>query len=580
MRRGATIGIISGMSVAMLAAGGYGAYSLVAGSDDSGGESGKPKARTVLAEPPTPEQATAGAKAFLDAWAAGDISKAAALTDDPGAATTALTAFRDKVRPTALALTPGGPATPAAYASATGNPSAKPSAKPSASADPSAAASASPTAGPTGLLMGFKAKAEFEGTNKTWDYDGFLGVLKMSDNTTAVRWDPSVIHPKLGQGETISTEKIFSAPTGLVDRNNARITSATFTPAMFTRLQATVQSLAKDDPNADPNTVGSGVVITGPKNETETIYKIIEPKQSKPLKLTIDNALQAAAEKAVADFKGKPGSIVAIEPSTGHVLAFANSAGEFNRAFDGKSAPGSTMKIVSATALLEAGVTPDTVVPCPAKSTNPRAIPNSFTDVYPTNTLKQDFMISCNTAFIEQARTSLKPSTLGSTAKEVYGIGLEWKTGLSNADGSVPDPGSNKDEWAMQMIGQGKVQMNPLAIASITATVKSGEFKQPILIAGLPQPKAPRTLSAEVASGLRSMMAATAKEGTAKGAMASVSGDVGAKTGSAEATGIETSNSWFTAYRGNLAVAAEVEGGGHGADAAGPAVASVLMAGR
>ncbi|MGW4895205.1 penicillin-binding transpeptidase domain-containing protein [Kitasatospora sp. NPDC004240] len=578
MRRGAKIGIISGVSVALLAGGGYGAYSLVGGSDDAKADG--PKPRTVLAEPPTPEQAAAGAKAFLDAWAAGDISKAAGLTDNPGAATTALGAFRDKVKPTSLALTAGGPAEPTAFASATGTPAptkaATPAATPGASGAPSSPAA---TPGPSGLLMGFKAKAEFEGTNKTWDYNGFLSVLKMSDNTVAVRWDPTVIHPKLGQGETISTEKIFSQPSSVTDRNGKAIQSPTFTAARLTRLQATAAALAKDDPNADQSDAGTGVVITGP-NSTETIYKVVEPKPAKPLKLTIDGALQAAADKAIADLKGKPGSIVAIEPSTGHVLAFANSAGEFNRAFDGKQPPGSTMKIVSATALLEAGVTPDTVVPCPEKSTNAVAIPNSFPGAFPTNTLKQDFMMSCNTAFIEQGRTSLKPATLGTTAKEVFGIGLEWKTGLQNADGVVPDPGSNKDEWAMQMIGQGKVQMNPLAIASITATVKSGEFKQPILVPGLPQQKAPRALSPEVAAGVRSMMAATAKDGTAKGAMSGVSGDVGAKTGSAEATGITTTNSWFTAYRGNLAVAAEVEGGGHGADAAGPAVASVLMAGR
>lgn len=74
------------------------------------------------------------------------------------------------------------------------------------------------------------------------------------------------------------------------------------------------------------------------------------------------------------------------------------------------------------------------------------------------------------------------------------------------------------------------------------------------------------------------MMAATAKDGTAKAVMNGISDNAGAKTGSAEATGVETTNSWFTAYRGNIAIAAEVQGGGHGADAAGPAVASVIKA--
>lgn len=74
------------------------------------------------------------------------------------------------------------------------------------------------------------------------------------------------------------------------------------------------------------------------------------------------------------------------------------------------------------------------------------------------------------------------------------------------------------------------------------------------------------------------MMAATATGGTAKDVMAGISDNAGAKTGSAEATGIATTNSWFTAYRGNLAIASEVEGGGHGVEAAGPAVASLIKA--
>ncbi|MGW2545815.1 penicillin-binding transpeptidase domain-containing protein, partial [Kitasatospora sp. NPDC001574] len=131
MRSGAKTGIITGVAVAMLAAGGYGAYSLVGGSGDSD-EAPAKKPRTVVAEPPSAEQAAAGAKDFLAAWAAGDLAKAASLTDDPATATTALTAFRDQVKPSGLTLAPAGPATPAAFASATGTPSP---AKPSATAD-------------------------------------------------------------------------------------------------------------------------------------------------------------------------------------------------------------------------------------------------------------------------------------------------------------------------------------------------------------------------------------------------------------------------------------------------------------
>ncbi|MFE2111054.1 penicillin-binding transpeptidase domain-containing protein [Kitasatospora sp. NPDC059463] len=585
MRNGAKTGLITGVAVAMLAAGGYGAYSLVGGSDDKG-EAPAKKQRTVVAEPPTAEQAAAGLKDFLDAWAAGDLAKAAALTDDPTAATAALTAFQDQVKPSGLTLAPAGPATAAAFASATGTPSpaksTAPATTPAAPGDATAtdpAAAATPAA-PTGTLMTFKARAEFEGTSRVWDYNGFLGVVKMSDNTPAVHWAPSVIHPHLAAGETISVQPLPPLAGNVVDRNNKPLNSPSVTPLIATA-QAKVAKLLADQ-NKDQSDNGTGVVITNPADQNGTpdrLFTIVDPKPPKPFKLTLDATLQAAAEKAMTDLGGKKGSIVAIEPSTGQVLAFANApVTGLNRAFQGQLAPGSTLKILTSTALLEAGINPDTPVPCPVLSSNPKKIPNSFPDPFPNNTLQQDFMQSCNTAFIDQGLASLKPGALTTTAKDVYGIGLNWQTGLPSFDAVVPDAGTNKDEQAMQSIGQGKVQMNPLAIASITATVQSGSFKQPILVAELPQQKAARDMTPDVAGKLRQMMAATATGGTAKDVMAGISDNAGAKTGSAEATGIATTNSWFTAYRGNLAVAAEVEGGGHGVDAAGPAVASIIKA--
>jgi cell division protein FtsI/penicillin-binding protein 2 len=59
-------------------------------------------------------------------------------------------------------------------------------------------------------------------------------------------------------------------------------------------------------------------------------------------------------------------------------------------------------------------------------------------------------------------------------------------------------------------------------------------------------------------------------------AMAGLRGDIGAKTGSAEVDGQAKSNSWFTGFRDDVAAAAVTQAGGHGGDAAGPIVASVL----
>ncbi|MDH6136343.1 hypothetical protein P3T37_005768 [Kitasatospora sp. MAA4] len=577
MRNGAKTAIVSSVLVAMVGAGGYGAYTLV-GSDSKSGTKG-PKARTVVAEAPSADLAASGAAAFLADWAKGDLAGASQLTDDPQNALTALTAFQDKVKPSALTLVAGGPATPAAFASATAAPSS--SAAPSASASPSPSAAASASAAPANqVLLSYRSKAEFANTTNVWQYTGYLGLVKMSDGTAAVHWAPTVINPQLGAGETITTQPVFAPPTSVVDRNGKSL-------AAFPSLSQILAKYQQGAPTGDPADAGTAVVITDDsgKKAAQSLFTVAAPKPGKPLKLTIDATLQAAAEQAVKEqyAKGTPAGAVAVEPSTGHILAVANApATGFNTAFQGRNAPGSTMKVITATALLEAGIDPNATMPCPATVTTGQTIKNDFDGDHLDFTFAHDFAISCNTAFIKQATATLKSGTLASTAQDVFGIGPAWKTGFPSADGVVPPAGQSKDETAVEYIGQGNVLMNPLAMASVAATVQNGTFKQPILVAGLPQVAAARQLSPDVLAKLRTLMAGTTQaslDGTAVKAMAGLSGDIGAKTGTAEVTGKPT-NSWFTAFRDNLAVSVEVIGGGFGADSAAPAAAEVLKLGN
>ena len=137
-------------------------------------------------------------------------------------------------------------------------------------------------------------------------------------------------------------------------------------------------------------------------------------------------------------------------------------------------------------------------------------------------------------------------------------------------------------ETAASYIGQGKVQMSPLDLASVSATVINGGFRQPVIV---PQDLDGRELATakplpgSMAAQLQQMMHAATTNGTAVKAMAGVPGPKGAKTGSAEVDQQGKSNSWFTGYGNGLAAAALVQSGGHGGDAAGPVVARVLRAG-
>ncbi|GDY76306.1 hypothetical protein SAV31267_057910 [Streptomyces avermitilis] len=195
-------------------------------------------------------------------------------------------------------------------------------------------------------------------------------------------------------------------------------------------------------------------------------------------------------------------------------------------------------------------------------------------------TLANSFLRSCNTAFVKYA-DEVKVDSLTKEAEDRFGLGGDnWKTGIISFDGSVPASGG--PNTAANMIGQGEVQMNPLNMASVTATAMTGAFRQPYLVPRSLDDRefaAAKGLASNTVTQLKAMMRLTATQGTAAGVMAGLGGDIGAKTGSAEVDGQAKSNSWFTGYRNDIAAAATTEEGGHGGDAAGPIVAAVLRTG-
>ncbi|WP_344622028.1 penicillin-binding transpeptidase domain-containing protein [Kitasatospora arboriphila] len=551
VHKGVKIGI-GGVCVAMLGVGGYGAYNIATALT---GDGDKPKGpRTVVAGSPTQEQAAEAAKAFLAAWSKGDLEAAGKETDRPDAADAALAAFRSKLKPTAVTMTPGGP-------------TAAPAGAPVQSSANAAQA----------VNLSFSAKVEFAGSGKPWTYSGVLPMVKMSDGRAAVQWGPAVVHPHLAVGKTLDVKPVFAQAAQVTDRKGRQLTGF---PSLLGLLDVFKQGTA-----GDPADAGSGVVISDDagKAKPEQLFVITEPKPVPSLKLTLDATLQKAAEDAVKE-QAKAGthkaSLVAIEPSTGNVLAFANAPADGqNRAFVGGTAPGSTMKVVTGAALLEAGVTPQTPIACPASTTaGGQQVSNDFPEAHPEFTFRQDFAQSCNTAFINTGHDRLQADSLPKIAKEVFGLGLVWHTGLPAFDTDIPVP-SNINGALPEFIGQGAIRTNPLAMASVSATVQSGIFRQPVLVTGKTDvAKASRTLDPKVLADLRSLMRAVVTEGTAREPMAGIS-DVYAKTGTAEVDGKGT-NSWFTAYRGDLAVSAEVEGGGHGSQAAAPAAAKLLRIGN
>ncbi|PYC80244.1 hypothetical protein C7C46_13230 [Streptomyces tateyamensis] len=555
-RRTVTV-VVAAATVGLLAVGGIAAYNLgsaVLGAPDR--HAAAVSANTHPAGRPSADEARTAAGAFLADWSKGDLTSAGAVTDQPDKATSALSSLHDNLAYSSLTL---------ALAPAAAYPSPSPG-------DPGVSVTL-----PFTVTMAFP-----NATAAPWSYTGELDLLRTTSGSTVVHWTEGVMHPSLGPKQYLKVAANSAPPVQYTDRNGRPLDAfPSLAPILLALKSGAAPTAQPSDDDSAAN--GRAVVAQDPATgKAVQLYVISAPPATQAQRLTIDANLQQAAEQAVnaSSLGGLPTSLVAVEPSTGQVLAVANSKGDaFNRALLGKQEPGSTMKVITAAALLEAGDQPDTNVACPEQATSPRTWKNDFTGSFPDYTLTDDFAHSCNTAFIAESLSKLTPASIPTVAKEQFGLGLTWSLapGVPNADTTVPTPASG-DGRAAAAIGQGETS-NALGMASVAATVQSGTFRQPILLAGQQQVSAPGSLPKAVAGGLRTMMAATATRGTAQEPMAGLSGQVGAKTGTAE-NGTPTPNSWFIAYRGNLAVAAEVEHGGHGAGAAGSAVAQVLRLGN
>jgi len=302
----------------------------------------------------------------------------------------------------------------------------------------------------------------------------------------------------------------------------------------------------------------------------------------KPVRVTLDVNAQVAAEEALASQTTTPTALVAIRPSTGEVVAAANGpAAAGQTATTGRSAPGSTFKIVTALALLRAGLTPDTPVTCtPTVTIDGRSFKNY--DDYPADKvgaipLLTAFANSCNTAFISN-QGKITQAALADAAASL-GIGVDLDLGVPAFLGSVPATGTGTTH-AASMIGQAQVEVAPMDMATVVASVIKGSVVRPQLVYDNPAvaafPKPAKPLTATEAASLRQLMGAVVSEGS--GRVLAPSGVTLAKTGTAE-YGTATpplTHAWMVAGKGDLAVVAYVENGTSGSQSAAPLIASFL----
>ncbi|MFJ9819889.1 penicillin-binding transpeptidase domain-containing protein [Streptomyces sp. NPDC101151] len=538
--------VVGGMIAVVVGGAGFGVYALYdGGAAADEGTSASAGHRAVKSGPLTAAEIRTASTRFLTAWQHGRVSEAAAATDDSTAATALLTGYTKDAHLKDVTLAP---------------------------------------AAATGAKVPFSVKAtvSYRSLGKPLTYGSALTVVRRaSDGKPLVDWHASVVHPDLKDGDTLVTGESGTPPVTALDRDGKEMTAAAY-PSLGTVLDGLREKYGK--------TAGgkAGVelrVVRGKASKADKLSDktLVELSKGTPgtVRTTLSPTLQAVAEQQVG--KRERASVVVLRPSTGEILAVANSGHGFNTAFQGSLAPGSTMKIVTSTMLFEKGlVTPEASHPCPKTyKLAGWTFHNDADSEIKQGTFKQSFGASCNNAFINFA-PKLSDSDLTEEAQQVYGLGLNnWAVGVPSFDGSVPV--QSGAQMGASLIGQGGVRMNPLNMVSVAATVRTGVFHQPYLVSPSVDDrtlaKASRTMASKTQAELKDVMQYTAAYGTAAKAMAGLGPDYGAKTGSAEVDGQKKPNGWFTAYKGDLAAAGVVQAGGHGGDTAGPIVATLLKTG-
>ena len=311
-----------------------------------------------------------------------------------------------------------------------------------------------------------------------------------------------------------------------------------------------------------------------------------EPTDGADVETTLDPKVQGAAEKALADADlSAPGALVAIDVKTGEVLAAANSpTSGFDRALTGRYPPGSTFKVATSYAYLTRGITtPSSKVPCPASVTvDGREFTNyAGESISGSPTFFDDFTVSCNTAFVGLSG-KLGDDDLTDAAKAL-GIGAGWGDTLGvegTFAGSVPATTGGTDT-AAAAIGQGRVEVSPVALAVMAGSVGRGTFVPPVLVVD-PSGAAPRpvALDGDAVAQLRSMMASVVSSGSGTELRGTPGGPVRGKTGTAE-HGSEPDalpRVWFAGYQGDVAFAVLVEEGKSGGTVAAPIAKDFLTA--
>ncbi|HET8815735.1 MAG TPA: penicillin-binding transpeptidase domain-containing protein [Solirubrobacterales bacterium] len=338
---------------------------------------------------------------------------------------------------------------------------------------------------------------------------------------------------------------------------------------------------------------GSLIAVAEDGSSVRTLAQS-KPQPGTRVKTTIDPDLQ---EAAVAALGGRAGGVAVLDTRSGDVRALAGQA------FSAPQPPGSTFKVVTTVAALEAGVVEmdDEFEISEGVNVGGRFIYNANGE-FCGGSFREAFAHSCNAVFAPLG-PEVGNDRLVETAEKfgfneppsLYAPRIVAEVGPEES--TIPAEIGEDIDLGVSAIGQGEVLATPLAMASVSQAVANDGVRLPTsLVANRklrPDPEPARVMSEQTAEKLTELMVGVVAGGTGY-AGAIPEAQVAGKTGTAELgpkpgeedkeNPVQIKDAWFTAFapaeRPRLAVGVMlIEAEASGGEVAAPIASAVLSAG-
>ncbi len=439
-----------------------------------------------------------------------------------------------------------------------------------------------------------------------------------------IEWNPSLVFPGLGRGETLESKVKLAPRAAILAANGEALaegpaeerehplgdSSIDVTGEVGEASEEAVPLMARQGfPTGTPVGIsgleqafnrrlagkpGGQLLAVPPNGGAPRVIAEAEAEAGAPVKTTIDPELQ---EVAVAALAGRAGGIAVLDAKNGDVRALAGQA------YSAPQPPGSTFKIITTTAALQ-----DELVSLEDEfeindgiNVGGRFL-NNANGEFCGGTFRQAFAESCNSVFAPLGPKIGNDDLVGAAERFGFNSPLTLYAPkliheVDPPESTIPEEIGEEIDLGVSAIGQGEVQATPLEMASVAQTIANDGIREPTAIVNnkqlRPHPHSEKVMSKQIAAELTELMIGVVTEGTGT-AGAIPQAQVAGKTGTAELgpkPGEEESenpeqikDAWFSAFApaekpklaiGVLFIEAEAAGG----EVAAPAAAQALSAG-